>query len=135
MVSNTITLRTKIIGCDVTVTSKRNRIKEELGATIFAMLENIFATSVVDKIMPMLGTFSIEILDGEEKTFNIEVQQNENAVQVIISQIDELIEFTNREIVFEKMYSIVAIFISQMLVFERDFQKFKETFEKREYNV
>ncbi|EHY9171601.1 hypothetical protein K4925_002934, partial [Enterococcus faecalis] len=130
VVSNTITLRTKIIGCDVTVTSKRNRIKEELGATIFAMLENIFATSVVDKIMPMLGTFSIEILDGEEKTFNIEVQQNENAVQVIISQIDELIEFTNREIVFEKMYSIVAIFISQMLVFERDFQKFKETFEK-----
>lgn len=130
VVSDTITLKTKIIGCDVTVKSKRNRIKEELGATIFAMLENTFATSVVDKIMPMLGTFSIEILDGKEKTFNIEVQQNENAVQVIISQIDDLIEVINREAVFEKMYSIVAIFISQMLVFERDFQKFKETFEK-----
>lgn len=128
--SDTITLKTKIIGCNVTVKSRRSRIKGELGTTILAMLENIFATSVVDKIMPMLGTFSIEILDGKEKTFDIDIQKNENTVQVIVSQIEELIEFVNREVVFEKMHSIVAIFISQMLVFERDFQKFKETFEK-----
>lgn len=127
--SDTMTLQTKIIGCNVTVKSKRERIKQEFGATLLAMLENIFATSVADRIMPTLGTFSIEILDGQEKTFDIKIQQNENAVQVTVSQINELIEFKNRETVFEKMYSIVAVFISQMLVFERDFQKFKATFE------
>lgn len=128
--SEIITLKTKIIGCDVAVRSNRNKVKEELGATILATLENIFATSIVDKIIPILGTFSIDILDGKGNTFDIKIQQNENVVQVIVSQIDELIEFVNRKVIFEKIYSIVAVFISQMLVFERDFQKFKETLEK-----
>lgn len=128
--SEIVTLRTKIIGCNVTIKSGRGRIKQEFGATLLAMLENIFATSVVDKIMPMLGSFSIEILESEGKSFYIDIQQSENIVKVIISKIDDLIEFENRETVFEKMYSIVAIFITQMLTLERDFQKFKTGFEE-----
>lgn len=128
--SEIVTLRTRIMGCNVTVKSGRGRIKQEFGATLLAMLENIFATSVVDKIIPMLGSFSIEILEDEGKSFSIDIQQSENTVKVIISQIDDLIEFENREAVFEKMYSIVAIFISQMITFERDFQRFKTLFEE-----
>ena len=129
-VSEISTLRTKIIGCNVTIKSGRGRIKQEFGATLLAMLENIFATSVIDKIMPTLGSFSIEVLENEGKNFYIDIQQSENIVKVIISQIDDLIEFKNRETVFEKMYSIVAIFITQMLTLERDFQKFKAVFEE-----
>ena len=128
--SEIVTLRTKIIGCNVTIKSGRGRIKQEFGATLLAMLENIFATSVVDEFLPILGAFSIEILEEEGKSFSIDIQQSDNIIKVIISQIDDLIEFENREIVFEKMHSIVAIFISQMLTFERDFQRFKTLFEE-----
>ena len=128
--SEIVTLRTKIIGCNVTIKSGRGRIKQEFGATLLAMLENIFATSVVDEFLPILRAFSIEILEEEGKSFSIDIQQSDNIIKVIISQIDDLIEFENREIVFEKMHSIVAIFISQMLTFERDFQRFKTLFEE-----
>lgn len=125
-----ITLKTKILGCNVTVESQRNRIKEELGASILAMLENTFATAIVDEIMPTLGKFEIKILDGKENVFSIKVNQNKNVIEVVVSKINDLIEFSNREVVFEKISSIVGIFISQMLIFEKDFQKFKESFEK-----
>jgi len=128
--SETITLRTRIMGCNVAIKSGRRRIEQEFGATLLAMLENIFATSVVDRIIPMLGSFSIEILEDQGKSFSIDIQQSENTVKVIISQIDDLIEFENREAVFEKMNLIVANFISQMLIFEKNFQRFKTVFEE-----
>ncbi|EAG8233296.1 hypothetical protein K9128_000458 [Listeria monocytogenes] len=128
--SDKVVLRTKIIGCNVTIEMSSGRHKQEFGASLLAMLENIFATSVVEKIIPLLGAFNIEIIEGSKKEFGIDVQQNDNNVKVIVSQVDGLIEFGNRETVFEKMYSIVAIFISQMLTFEKDFQRFKAVLEE-----
>lgn len=128
--SETVILKTKILGCKVSIKCREEKIKQEFGATLLAMLENVFATSVVDNIMPMLGEFSIEILEGTEKSFNIDIQQSDNTVKVIISQINDLIEFNNREIVFERIYSIVAIYISQMVTLERNFQNLKKFVEE-----
>lgn len=128
--SDKVVLRTKIIGCNITIEMTRGRIKQEFGASLLAMLENIFATSVVEKVIPMLGAFFIEIIEGSEKEFSIDIQQRDNSVKVMVSQVDDLIEFGNRETVFEKMYSIVAIFISQMLTFEKEFQRFKAILEE-----
>lgn len=127
-----IKLKTKIVGCDVTVNTSRSSSQSELGATILAMFENIFATSISNQIIPLLSDFTVNIEKIEESQFDIEVIQNDNTINIYVSKIAELTEYINRGLVSEKLNIVMAMFISQMVPFSNELVKIKKSIEEEQ---
>lgn len=63
--------------------------------------------------------FPLKFWKKKENLLVLIFSKSDNIIKVIISQIDDLIEFENREIVFEKMHSIVAIFYLKCSLLKR----------------
>ena len=127
-----IILKSKIVGCNVIVRTRKNSFQRELGATVLAMLENIFATSISNKIIPMLSEFTVNIEEIQRNQFDIEVINNENTIDIRISKIEELTEYTNRGLISEKLNIVMAMFISQMSPFSNELEKIKKSIEEEE---
>ncbi|MBB6698587.1 hypothetical protein [Clostridium algidicarnis] len=127
-----IILKTKIVGCNVTVKIGRNSFQKELGATILAMFENIFATSISNRIIPMLSDFTVNIEEIEKGKFDIEVIHKDNAVEIYVSKIEELTEYINRGLISEKLNIVMAMFVSQMIPFSNELEKVKKIIEEEE---
>lgn len=125
-----IKLQTKIMGCKVVINFEKNEnIVYELGATIIAMLENIFATSVADKIIAVLYEFNINIKEVKGDKFNINIEKTNNNILLEISKINELMEFDNKDILFEKLNYIVGMFIIEIIKLPKDIEKIKKSIE------
>ncbi len=127
-----ILLKTKIVGCNVAVKAGRNNFQRELGATILAMFENVFATSISNRIIPLLSDFTVRIEENENDKFDIEVIHKDNEIDIHISKIEELAEYINREIISEKLNMAMAMFISQMVPFSNELEKVKSSIEEEE---
>ncbi|MCR2043774.1 hypothetical protein [Anaerosalibacter massiliensis] len=127
-----IKLKTKIVGCNVIVNTRRNSFQRELGATILAMLENIFATSISNQIVPMFSDLTVNIEEIEESQFDIEVIQKDNTIDIHVSKIEELTEYINRGLVSEKLNIVMAMFISQMVPLSSELVKIKKSIEEEE---
>ncbi|WOO35806.1 hypothetical protein R2R35_18675 [Anaerocolumna sp. AGMB13020] len=127
-----IELKSKVMGCSVIIKTKRDNFHKELGATILALFENMFATSVSEHIMPMLAEFTIYIEDIESKQFDIELIRSDNTIKIIVSNINEMTEYAHREVVFEKLNIILAMFTAQMLPLSSEFEKIRKSIEAEE---
>ncbi len=125
-------LKSKIMGCSIIINAKRDNFHKELGATILALFENMFATSISENIMPMLAEFTIDIEDIESKQFDIELMRSDNTIKIIISNINELTEYVHREVVFKKLNLILAMFTAQMIPLSSEFEKIKKSIEAEE---
>lgn len=127
-----ILLKTKIVGCNVTVKTGKDSFQKELGATILAMFENIFATSISNQIIPMLSDFTVNIEKIKNDKFDIEIIHKDNEIDIHVSKIEELTEYINRDIISEKLNIAMAMFISQMVPFSNELEKIKESIEEEE---
>lgn len=128
--SDEVTLKTKIIGCDVIVNTRRDNLHQELGATLLAMLENMFATSISDQIIPMLSEFVINIVEVKANQFDIQVTKQDNTIRMAISNIKELIEHKNRGLILEKLNIVLAIFTTQIVPLSTELEKIKKSIEE-----
>ncbi len=77
-----IVLKATIVGCSVAVNTKRSNLFQELGATLLAMLENMFATSISNRIIPMLSHFIVNIEEIKGNQFDIEVINKDNTIDI-----------------------------------------------------
>lgn len=132
LLNEEIKLKTKIVGCNVTVNTKINSFQRELGATILAMFENIFATSISNQIIPMLSDFTVNIEEIEKDQFDIEVIHKDNIIDINVSKIEELTEYIHRGLISEKLNYVMAMFVSQMVPFSNELEKIKNSIEEEE---
>lgn len=123
------TIGSKIFGCEMFIKTNNNRIEQEFAATIFALFENTFALVDLTTFKPVLESFIIEVESVNNQEFGIDIEQNENIVKVKISSVENLIDYSNRNIVSQKLIALLSIFVSKMIVFEEDFARFKVFFE------
>lgn len=132
ILTDEIVLKTKIVGCSVVVNTKRSNFLQEFGATLLAMLENMFATSISDQIIPMLSEFIINIKEVKANQFDLQVVQKDNTIDIHVSNIEELTEYINRGLISEKLNVVMAMFVSQMVPFSKELEKIKKSIEKEE---
>lgn len=127
-----IVLKATIVGCSVAVNTKRSNLFQELGATLLAMLENMFATSISNRIIPMLSHFIVNIEEIKGNQFDIEVINKDNTIDIRISRIEELAEYVNRGLISEKLNIVMVMFVSQMSPFSSELEKIKKSIEEEE---
>lgn len=125
-------LKTKILGCNISVNFDNHSYLREFGSTILALFENIFATSVSNQIFPLLPEFIVNIEEKDGKEFGIEIKQNDNIINVYISNVSEIVEYSKRDLILEKLTIIVSIFIAQMFPYESEFKKIQNFVEDEE---
>ncbi len=125
-----VKLKTKILGCNVIINAKRKVLIQELSATVLAMLENIFATSTVDGMFPMLSEFTINIHERKGDHFDIAIEQEDNKLDLVVYNIVELTEYRNRSTVSEKLNSVVSMFIAQMVSVASNLEKLRKSVEE-----
>ncbi len=132
LLTDKVTLKTKIVGCNVIVNTGISKFYQELGSTLLAMLENMFATSISEHIIPMLSGFTINIEGVEAEQFDIEVTKIDNTIRIIVSNIKELTEYKNRGKILEKLNIALAIFTSQIIPLSSDLEKIKKSIEEED---
>lgn len=116
---------TMIFGCKILIKVSNDKLAQEFGASILALLENAFAIVELTTFKPVLDLFKIEVQAIPNNEFGIEIELIEKIVKLKISSIENLVDYANREIVFEKLIILLSIFISKMVIFEEDFERFK----------
>lgn len=117
-------LRTKIAGCDLSVIFNRKRILQEVAASLIAMLENVFATSIYDQIMPMLSEAKVYIKERTGAIFDVEVSSENNKILFLITNIESISELKNRIILAEKFNLVLSVVLVQMIPCSNDLKKF-----------
>ena len=130
--SKKVELRTKVMGCNICVNYENHSYLREFGSTILALFENIFATSIYNQMFPLLPEFIVNIEEKYGREFGIEIKQNYNVIDVYISNVSEIGEYSKRDFVLEKLTIIVSIFITQMIPYESEFKKFHNFVEDEE---
>lgn len=130
--SKKIELKTKVMGCNICVNYENHSYLREFGSTILALFENVFATSICNQIFPLLPEFIVNIEEKYGQEFGIEIKQNDNVIDVYISNVSEIGEYSKRDFVLEKLTIIVSIFITQMIPYESEFKKFQNFVEDEE---
>lgn len=123
-------LFSKILGCNVTIETPNDSETLELAATILAMFENIFATSVSENMIPIMSSFDIELIIKEEEDFSFSYIQMENNITIKISQKNGILSRENKKEIDDKLMAITTLFISQLIIREEDFQKLKKAIEE-----
>lgn len=123
-------LTSKILGCNVTIETPNESETLELGATILAMFENIFATSVSENMIPIISSFDIELIINEEADFSFNYIQMENKVTINISQKNGILSRENKKEIDDTLMAITTLFISQLIIREEDFQTLKKAIEE-----
>ena len=130
--SQKVELKTKVMGCNICVNYENHSYLREFGSTILALFENIFATSIYNQMFPLLPEFIVNIEEKYGQEFGIEIKQNDNVIDVYISNVSEIGEYSKRDFVLEKLTIIVSIFITQMIPYESEFKKFHKFVEDEE---
>ncbi|WP_315008241.1 hypothetical protein [uncultured Granulicatella sp.] len=130
--SQNVELKTKVMGCNICVNYENHSYFREFGSTILALFENIFATSIYNQMFPLLPEFIVNIEEKYGQEFEIEIKQNDNVIDVYISNVSEIGEYSKRDFVLEKLTIIVSIFITQMIPYESEFKKFHKFVEDEE---
>ena len=130
--SQKVELKTKVMGCNICVNYENHSYLREFGSTILALFENIFATSIYNQMFPLLPEFIVNIEEKYGQEFGIEIKQNDNVIDVYISNVSEIGEYSKRDFVLEKLTIIVSIFITQMIPYESEFKKFQKFVEDEE---
>ena len=130
--SKKVELKTKVMGCNICVNYENHGYLREFGSTILALFENIFATSIYNQMFPLLPEFIVNIEEKYGQEFGIEIKQNDNVIDVYISNVSEIGEYSKRDFVLEKLTIIVSIFITQMIPYESEFKKFHNFVEDEE---
>ena len=130
--SKKVELKTKVMGCNICVNYENHSYLREFGSTILALFENIFATSIYNQMFPLLPEFIVNIEEKYGQEFGIEIKQNDNVIDVYISNVSEIGEYSKRDFVLEKLTIIVSIFIMQMIPYESEFKKFHNFVEDEE---
>lgn len=123
--SKKVELKTKVMGCNICVNYENHSYLREFGSTILAMFENIFATSIYNQMFSLLPEFIVNIEENYGQEFGIEIKQNDNVIDVYISNVSEIGEYSKKDFVLEKLTIIVSIFITQMIPYESEFKKFQ----------
>ena len=121
--SKKVELKTKVMGCNICVNYENHSYLREFGSTILAMFENIFATSIYNQMFSLLPEFIVNIEENYGQEFGIEIKQNDNVIDVYISNVSEIGEYSKKDFVLEKLTIIVSIFITQMIPYESEFKK------------
>lgn len=130
LLSERAKLQTKIMSCSVVVYLKRDSLQQELGATLLAMLENVFATSISEKMISVSSEFTFTIDEKGSSNFDIEIEQVDNTIKMIVSNIEEITEYRNRSLVSEKLNTVMDIFVTQMMSLANKPDKMEKSIEE-----
>lgn len=117
--SKKIELKTKVMGCNICVNYENHSYLREFGSTILALFENIFATSIYNQMFPLLPEFIVNIEEKYGQEFGIEIKQNDNVIDVYISNVSEIGEYSKRDFVLEKFdYYCIIIYYANDSIWE-----------------
>jgi len=90
-ISETISLRSKVLGCNLTVQANNNPNSILISETLLAALESFLATSLESEIMPYKKYVNVLISRDSSITnnFGIEVRKNTNSFDIEIAHKDD----------------------------------------------
>ena len=127
------TLKTRIMGCSISVKSPREPYYVEFASSVLASIECFLGTGFSKGLISIASTFDITIEAGEKENFFIDIDYSHrepDKMTVILSRISEKEDYGKAQKIYaEKITQIISIVTAVMLRYNEDFEKLKQLIE------
>lgn len=116
LLDDEVALRSRVLGCEVSVTCANNLTSIGIGEAILGTLEALLATSLSHRILPHLDTLNLEITPSESAPLTPSLQfEDKNGVTVGVVTHAPRLNYTSLEeaIAFPRwlQYAVVEVFV------------------------